>query len=136
MRDDLLLDTNHLAHVVLPVSVVRDRLQRAHLRGVKFGTCIPVLCELEVGIQQTKDIQARRRRLNYFFMKGMLWQLEQPDSRCFGEIFLELQRQGRILSHVDILLAVLARRLRLTILTTDHDFEGLPDIRTENWLTK
>ena len=32
------------------------------------------------------------------------------------------------------MLASLARRMSLTLLTTDQDFQALPDIRTENWL--
>lgn len=33
------------------------------------------------------------------------------------------------------MLASLARQHNLTILTTGRDFEALPDINTENWLT-
>ena len=32
-----------------------------------------------------------------------------------------------------MMLASLARVMNLTILTTDRDFEALPDIRTEDW---
>jgi predicted nucleic acid-binding protein len=33
-----------------------------------------------------------------------------------------------------MMLAALARFMDLTVLTSDRDFEALPDIRTENWL--
>jgi predicted nucleic acid-binding protein len=32
------------------------------------------------------------------------------------------------------MIAALARHMGLTLLTTDKDFEALPDIRAENWL--
>jgi predicted nucleic acid-binding protein len=32
-----------------------------------------------------------------------------------------------------MMLAALARQHKLTVLTTDRDFEALPDLRTENW---
>jgi len=32
------------------------------------------------------------------------------------------------------MLAALCRQQRLILLTTDRDFEALPDIRVENWL--
>ena len=51
-----------------------------------------------------------------------------------GEIYLELRRKGRALSQVDTMLATIARYRRLTILSTDRDFEALPDLRVENWL--
>jgi predicted nucleic acid-binding protein len=32
-----------------------------------------------------------------------------------------------------MMLAALARQMKLTILTTDRDFEAFPDIRTASW---
>ena len=46
---------------------------------------------------------------------------------------MELRRRDRVLSQVDIMVAALARQMRLTVLTTDSDFGALPDIRTEDW---
>jgi predicted nucleic acid-binding protein len=55
-------------------------------------------------------------------------------ARTFGELFKELRGKGRHLSHVDIVIAALARELGAIVVTTDRDFEALPDIKTENWL--
>ena len=52
----------------------------------------------------------------------------------YAKVYHELKAAGRALSQVDILLAAIARHMRVTLLTTDKDFEALPDIRTENWL--
>jgi len=32
------------------------------------------------------------------------------------------------------MLAALARQMKLTLVTTDHDFAALPDLQPENWL--
>lgn len=34
---------------------------------------------------------------------------------------------------VDIMIASLARQMNLTVLTTDRDFEAIPDIQVEDW---
>jgi predicted nucleic acid-binding protein len=34
-----------------------------------------------------------------------------------------------------MMLAAMARQMKLVLLTTDRDFEALPDVRTENWVT-
>jgi predicted nucleic acid-binding protein len=34
-----------------------------------------------------------------------------------------------------MMLAALARRMNLTLLTTDRDFDALPDLRREDWVT-
>ncbi len=54
--------------------------------------------------------------------------------RLYSTVYIELRRQGRVLSQVDMMLAALARQHRLTILTTDRDFEALADLRVENWV--
>jgi predicted nucleic acid-binding protein len=46
----------------------------------------------------------------------------------------ELRAKGRVLSQVDMTLAALARRMQLVLLTTDRDFEALPDVQVENWV--
>jgi hypothetical protein len=33
-----------------------------------------------------------------------------------------------------MILAALARSMKATVLSSDHDFEALPDIPVENWL--
>jgi len=53
----------------------------------------------------------------------------------FGRIQLRLKAQGRALSLVDKLLAAMAQREDATILTTDADFQALPEIHSENWLS-
>lgn len=39
------------------------------------------------------------------------------------------------MSQVDMLLAALCRHMNLILLSTDTDFDALPDIERENWLT-
>jgi predicted nucleic acid-binding protein len=34
-----------------------------------------------------------------------------------------------------MMLAALARQHKLIVLTTDHDFEALPDLALEDWVT-
>ena len=63
-----------------------------------------------------------------------VWPLEPPVAAIYGEIYLDLRRRGRALSQVDMMLAALCRQMSLTLLTTDRDFEALPDLRCENWL--
>ena len=127
-----LLDNNHLGAAVTPVSTVRERIWQACRAGQRVGTCVPVICELEVGIQQTKDPEAYRRRLEQLLTQVRVWPMDPPVAREYGQVHLELQRQGRSLSQVDMMLAALARSMDLTLLAMDRDFEALPDIRAEN----
>lgn len=129
-----LLDTNHVSAAINPVSRLRERLSQQHRKGVRFRTCIPVLCELEVGIQDSPRIDSFRRQLQQLIRKVRLVPLEMAIVQHYGKVFGELRSAGRVLSQVDMMLAALIRPQNWILLTADRDFEALPDIRTENWL--
>jgi predicted nucleic acid-binding protein len=63
-----------------------------------------------------------------------LWPLDADTARLYGAIYIELRRQGRVLSQVDMVLAALGRQHKLTVLTSDQDFDALTDLRVENWV--
>jgi tRNA(fMet)-specific endonuclease VapC len=130
-----LLDTNHLSNAIKAVSTVRDNVQRLRRRGgVRFATCGHVVCELFVGIILAKDYEARLRRLNSLLKHVKVWQIELPIAAEYGRVRHELVRRGRVFSQTDIAVAAFARHRKATILTSDRDFEALPDIASENWL--
>jgi tRNA(fMet)-specific endonuclease VapC len=129
-----LLDCNHLSAALRKVSRVRDRIHQERRSGHRFVSCLPVLCELEAGIQQTAQPAANHRRLGQLLRHVRLWPLDAETARLYGTLFNELRKKGQALSQVDMMLAALARQHKLTVLTTDRDFEALPDIRTENWV--
>lgn len=128
-----LLDTNHLGLAVRPDSQMCQRLHQVRRSGVRVGTCIPVLCELEVGIRQVREPEEYRRGLNRLLRRLRLWPIDLTTARLYGEMYAELRQQGRVLSQVDFMLAALARQMNLTVLTTDGDFQALPDLSVEDW---
>jgi predicted nucleic acid-binding protein len=130
-----LLDTNHASAAIRRVSPLRERIHELIRGGVRVGTCMPVICELEAAIQQTKRPTAARRTLDRLLHTVRLWPVDREVARVFGEIYCDLRHRGRALSYVDIVLAALCKLMDLTLLTTDRDFEALPDARTEDWLS-
>jgi tRNA(fMet)-specific endonuclease VapC len=128
-----LLDTNHVGLAVDRTSVVGQRLFEARLGGIRIGTCLPVLCELEAGMRQVRNKVKYRRDLNHLLRQVRLWPMDLKTARLFGNIYHDLRRRGRVLSQVDIMVAALARQIKLVILTTDRDFEVVPAVRTEDW---
>lgn len=134
MRHVFLVDTNHLSAAINPVSPVRERFYQQHRLGARFRTCIPVICEIEVGIQDSSHLDSYRRQLQQLLRKVKLVPLESTLAQVYGEVYRELRRIGRPMSQVDMMLAALVRQSGWTLLTADRDFEALPDIRKENWL--
>jgi predicted nucleic acid-binding protein len=128
-----LLDTNHVGLAVDKTSNVGRKIFEARLSGARVGTCLPVLCEIEAGIRQVRRKAAYRRDLDHLLGQLRLWPLDVKTTQIYGDLYIELRRRGRVLSQVDIMVAALARQMKLTVLTTDMDFEGLPDVPREDW---
>src|SRR5262249_21654042 len=105
---DYLLDCNHLSAALRKVSPVRERIHQGRRTGHRFICCYPVLCELEVGIQQTPKPEENRRRLGQLLRQIRLWPVDADTARHYGAVYLELRGLGRVLSQADMMLAALA----------------------------
>ena len=77
-----LLDTNHLGAALDGRSSFRERLYQPLHAGNRFGTCIPVLCELETGIYQTRRRDRNRQILAMLLRQIRIWPLEPRIARC------------------------------------------------------
>lgn len=130
-----LLDTNHLSRAVTPASLVRKRIIELRQRGIKVGTCVPVLCEIEAGIQQVNQPAAYRLNLRRLLLQLTIWPIDPTTAEIYGILHRDLKSRGRVLSQVDMMLAALSRQLKLNLATSDLDFKALPDITSENWLS-
>ena len=72
------------------------------------------------------------------------WQRLRPFIPCFipdeteaelaAELQISLRRRGWQLETVDALIAAIALRNDLILLTTDKDFQGVPSLKTDNWI--
>ncbi len=130
-----LIDTNHLSGALHARSPIRERIYQARLAGHQFGTCVPVLCELETGLVHTIRRDHNRRILAVLLRVVRLWPLEPTIAPFYAQIYHDLRANGRALSQVNILLVGWCHSMNATLLTSDRDFEALPDLRAENRLS-
>jgi predicted nucleic acid-binding protein len=103
-------------------------------RGATVGTCVPALCELEVGACQVRDPASYRKALARLLAALRNWPLDGKTAFLYGDVYHQLRQRGRVCSQVDMMLAALARQLGLVLLTSDRDFDDLSDLSVENWL--
>jgi predicted nucleic acid-binding protein len=130
-----LLDTNHVGHAVTPSSIVRQQISKLRTGGAKIGTCVPVLCEIEAGIQQVNEPDRYRSNLEYLLRQVRIWPIDKLTAQLYGVIYHDLKKRGRVLSQVDIMLAALSRQMNLALVTSDKDFSAISGLAVENWLS-
>ncbi len=84
--NSFLLDSNHLGSLIHPNSTVFKRFHAMRLGGARFGTIVPVLCEVDAGLATL----ARRERCLQLMRRAAscvkVCPLEPPLARVFGDV--------------------------------------------------
>lgn len=129
-----LLDTNHLSPLVTLDHPLRQRVLQSLAAGDTFAFAVPALVELWYGLgllprAQQNLAEWKRLRPNF-----TCYVPDETDAEQAAKLRLALRRQGWQLETVDALIATVAIRYNLTLLTTDQDFEGIPQFKPDNWL--
>lgn len=131
-----LLDTNHASPLVTIGHPLRSRILESLADGHTFAVCVPVLVETLFGISilpraiENKNEWTRLRPYLSCYIP------DEQDAERAAELQVALRRQGRQLETVDALIAVIALRNDLTLLTTDGDFDVIPQLVKDNWLAR
>ena len=132
-----LLDTNHVGVAVNARTDLALRIRDGLAQGVRFGTCWPVLCEIQAGRQQVARPDEYQRNLQALLRRVRIWPLDEETTDRYGKLYALVRKRGRVLSAVDLMAAALAQQHQCTILSTDRDFEAVEDVvSVENWLVK
>ncbi len=131
---DYLLDTNHLSPLVTLNHPLRHRFFEAKKSGHTFALTVPALTEILMGIStvpRTAQNLAEWQRL----IPGLtMYDLDRTDAERAADLQIQLRRQGWQLGTVDALIAAVALRHNLTLLTRDKDFTAIAALPQENWM--
>ena len=130
-----LLDTNHLSPLVTQGHPLRGRLLAQIEQDHQFAIPVVVLAEFLVGIQlipRAKANLAEWNRLQNGFGYYPIGRIEAEEA---AELQIAMRRRGRQLATTDALIATVAIRNDLNLLTTDRDFKSIPSLKLENWLS-
>lgn len=129
-----LLDTNHVSPLVTLHHPLRWRVLTVLEAGDSFAINVLILAETLYGISIVpRSVQNR-----------VVWAQLQPQFDCYlfdaddvvsaVDLQVSLRKKGHQLATIDALIAVTALRYDLTLLTSDGDFQGVPDLLLECWL--
>jgi tRNA(fMet)-specific endonuclease VapC len=133
---DYVLDSNHASPLVTRGHPLRRRILTALDAGDTFALCVPVVTETYFGIgllpRAVLNIAEWRR------LSPLLSCLipDEVDGVMAAELQLALRRRGWQLETVDATIATIALRYDRVLLTSDRDFQAVPNLRQENWLIR
>lgn len=129
-----LLDTNHASPLVTIGHPLRDKILESREQGDTFALCVPVIAETRFGIGVLP--RAKSNLEEWQRLKPLLatYALDANDAELAVDLQLSLRKTGWQLASFDALIAAVALRYDLILLTTDRDFQAVEGLLTENWL--
>jgi tRNA(fMet)-specific endonuclease VapC len=130
-----MLDTNTVSYIVRGKSPAA-RAKLHNLRGDEIG-CISVISEAELRYGTSKQApgSARLAALNALFDKLRILPWGCEEAVVYGDLRAKLERSGRVLGNLDMLIAAHAISADATLVTRDKAFAQVEDLRPPvNWV--
>lgn len=131
-----LLDTNHASPLVTLDHPLRAYVLVRLRQGDTFAVSIPTITELLFGIGTLPRAEQNRLEWNRLRPRFDVYAPDEMDAQVAADLQITLRRRGRQLETIDALIAALALRYDLILLTTDRDFQAVPELSQENWMQR
>lgn len=128
-----LLDTNHISPLVTLDHPLRMQILRRLEHGDSFSIPTVALSEFIFGIISLPRARHNRAEWEQLKLRFDYFHNDRYDAEQAAELRASLRRGGWQLAALDALIAVIALRYELVLLTTDKDFEAVPKLKIENW---
>jgi len=129
-----LLDTNICIYIIKkkPMEVLKI-LKKKSKKDI-FISSITV-AELEYGVAKSRYPEKNRVALIEFLSIFNTLNFDDKDAVEFGAIKSKLEKSGKIIGPMDLLLSAQARAKKLTLVTNNiREFERIEGLRIENWV--
>jgi tRNA(fMet)-specific endonuclease VapC len=130
---DYLLDTNHLSPLITIEHPLRTKVLKHLQQGDTFAIPTLVLGEFLFGIGMLPRVNQNLSEWERIKQDFIYYVIDETDAIQSAKLRLTLRKQGWQLGLADSLIAVIALRNKLTLLTMDKDFQAVPQLKIENW---
>ena len=128
-----LLDTNHISPLVTLGHPLREKILEKVDSGDQFHLCAPVITETLYGIGIIPRAKSNLEEWERLKPSFVIYGLTAEDAEKAAYLQLLLRKEGWQLKTVDALIAVIAIKYDLILLTTDRDFNQIKGLKIENW---
>jgi tRNA(fMet)-specific endonuclease VapC len=129
-----LLDTNICIYIIKkqPVKVF-NRLRKCSIGDVAISSIS--VAELEYGAAKSSRPDQNRNALLEFLSPLEILSFDDQAALHYGDIRSYLEKTGKIIGSMDMLIAAHARSIPLLLVTNNMDeFSRVLDLRVENWM--
>lgn len=133
MTPRCMLDTNAVSRIVSNRSqAALKRMRRTSPRDL----CVSVITfgEIRFGLARRPEATRLAAATADFFAEVEVLQWNEECATVYGRLRAEMERVGRTLGPLDMLIAAHAVTVGATLVTSDRAFRFVPDLAVEDWL--
>ncbi len=129
-----LLDTNMCIYIIKKKpSQVLERFKTFLISEI--GISAITLSELEYGVAKSSRPDQNREALIEFLTPMEILSFDERAAQFYGEIRAHLEKKGKPIGAMDLLIASHAISLSVPLVTNDiRGFKGIPGLQLENWV--
>lgn len=128
-----LLDANHISPLVTISHPLREQILRQMVTGDEFYISVLAFGEALYGFSVITRAKENRQHWQQIRSKLAFINVNYTDIEQATSLRILLRKQGWQLELIDAVIAVVALRNDMVLLTTDRDFQATPNLKTEDW---
>jgi len=131
----VMLDTNICTYLIKrrPQSLL-DRFRSFPVGDI--GISVITLAELQYGASKSSRPKQNHEALEQFLSPLEVAALDRQATVAYGKIRAALEKRGRPIGAMDLLIAAHALSLSVRLVTNDErEFRHVPGLRVENWVS-
>ncbi len=129
-----LIDTNHASAFMSNVQPVTERISQLAKDGERFYLCMTVVGELYFAVYASTRRHRNMMNLERLLERIAILDFDVAAAEEYGHIKAELKARGRPIPGTDAQISAVARLHGLIVLSADHHFQYVDNLRVENWL--
>ncbi len=126
-----LLDTNAVSHLLRGNTEIRKRLISVPMETI----CISAVTEgeLRYGLARRPEATRLHAAVHELLLRLEVLPWDGPVATRYGNLRAELERIGRTLSPLDLMIAAHASAENAVLVSNDQAFSQMPGLRVEDW---
>jgi len=132
MASRYLLDTNTASYIIKGnIPAVRDRLVRVPMEQIAISTITEG--ELRYGVARRPDATRLQTIIVEFLLRLTILPWDSGAAQQYGRLRATLEREGRPMGNLDMMIGAQALASDLVLVTNDHAFKRIKKLKIEDW---
>ena len=126
-----MLDTNMVSHFIKGVNNVRNKVISFPMAELSISAITEG--ELLFGVAKKPDAKQLGLVVHEFLIRVDVLPWDSSAASCYGTLRADMQKKGKILGNLDLLIAAHALSLGVVLITNDRAFAQVEGLKIEDW---